>query len=435
MSSRVSKSIWVSALTALCALLLPTAAHAYIGPGAGFALVSSFLTLMIAFFTAFFALLTFPVRALARAWRRRRSLGRAKVKKTILLGIDGLDPDICERMMAAGELPNLSRLSETGSFRRLGTSTPALSPVAWSTFATGADSSRHAMYDFLSRDRRSYLPKLSSSEVYGSQRFWRLGPWRLPRGKSGVRMLRKGRTFWRVLSDHGVFCSVLRVPITFPVERINGVMIAGMCVPDLRGTMGSFTYFTTSSEADRIGGLIVKLSRPGTNGGWIETEIPGPDSPITGKTLTLPLTLRPDTQRGHLEMRLQGAVHTVRADAYTPWIRLSFKASPGVTLHGIARFRATHIDGDVGLYMTPIHIDPEKPAMPITHPSVFSIYLAKLMGPYGTLGLAEDTWAMNERVIEERAWLDQAWDFHAERERMWFHTLDRLRDGMATIVF
>ena len=80
-------------------LAAPAVCHAYIGPGAGFALISSFLTLFIAFIAAFFALLTFPIRMLIKSSRRRRSLGKARVKKVIMLGLDGLDPLLCERMM------------------------------------------------------------------------------------------------------------------------------------------------------------------------------------------------------------------------------------------------------------------------------------------------------------------------------------------------
>jgi len=425
--------IYVLTVAAAAAILLPSAAHAYIGPGAGFALISSFLTLLIAFFTAFLALLTFPFRAGIRHFRRRRSLKRSKARKVIMLGLDGLEPTICERMMEAGELPNMKRLMETGAYRRLGTSTPALSPVAWSTFATGVDSSRHAIYDFLSRDRRTYLPKLSSSEVYGARKFIRLGPFTIPLGKGGVRMLRKSKTFWRILSEHGIFCSVLRVPITFPVEKVNGVMIAGMCVPDLRGSMGSFTYFTTSAEDEKIGGKIVCVDKSDRDG-WMKTMIPGPNSPLDGLVLELPLAFRADGGGG-LEINVAGETCTVAERTYTPWMRLAFKAAPGVKLNGIVRFYPTHIGDEVGLYMTPIHIDPEKPAMPLSHPSFYSIYLAKLLGPYGTLGLAEDTWALNERILDEKGFIDQAYLLHDERKKMWFHTLDRLRDGMACIVF
>ncbi|MCH7549863.1 MAG: alkaline phosphatase family protein, partial [Candidatus Krumholzibacteriota bacterium] len=377
-------------------------------------------------------MLAFPVRFLIRAARRRRPEGPARAKKVIILGLDGLDPVLCERMMKRDELPNLRRLRDEGSYRHLATSTPALSPVAWSTFATGTDSSSHAIYDFLSRDRVSYLPRLSSSEVYGNQKFFRLGPLSIPLRGGSIRMLRKSKTFWRVLSEYGIFSSVLRVPITFPVEPINGVMVAGMCVPDLRGTMGSFTYFTTSSEADRIGGMVVPIQK---SDDWMEAEISGPTSPLDGTTLTLPIAILSHTHRKRLEVRLQGEVYKVPEHSYTPWIRLSFRAAPGVTLCGIVRFYTTSVDGPVGLYMTPIHIDPEKPAMPITHPPYFSTYLAKLIGPHATLGLAEDTWAMNERVLDEKAWLEQAYAIHEERKAMWFHSLEQLREGMVVCVF
>ena len=56
---------------------------------------------------------------------------------------------------------------------------------------------------------------------------------------------------------------------------------------------------------------------------------------------------------------------------------------------------------DLDLYVTPVQIDPEKPALPISHPFIYSVYLSKLNDRYGTLGLAEDTWALNEGVIDE----------------------------------
>jgi predicted AlkP superfamily phosphohydrolase/phosphomutase len=90
---------------------------------------------------------------------------------------------------------------------------------------------------------------------------------------------------------------------------------------------------------------------------------------------------------------------------------------------------------ETGLYMTPIHIDPEKPAMPISHPTVYAVYLAKKLGPYATLGLAEDTWALNERVIDEQAFLDQALAFCDEREKMFFDAVRRVKKGLVTTVF
>ena len=68
-------------------------------------------------------------------------------------------------------------------------------------------------------------------------------------------------------------------------------------------------------------------------------------------------------------------------------------------------------------------------------PAVYSSSLAKLIGPYATLGLAEDTWAVNERVLDERGFLEQAYLYHEERRKMWFHALNKLRKGMVCCVF
>ncbi|MDH5627007.1 MAG: alkaline phosphatase family protein, partial [Candidatus Krumholzibacteria bacterium] len=430
-SSRARHAAHAFVLVAL--LALPASAHAYIGPGAGFALISSFVTLAVAFAAAFFAAFTLPVRAAIRGWKRRRSLRRARARRVIVLGLDGLDPRICDELMARGELPNLSKLRDEGAYRRLETSMPALSPVAWSTFATSTDCSGHGIYDFIARDPRSYAPQLSSSEVYGSTRVIRLGPIRIPISRGGVRGLRRSRTFWSVLSDHGVFSSVLRVPITFPVEKIDGVMVAGMCVPDLRGTQGSFTLLSSEAPAREIGG--VRVSIPAEGG---TVEIPGPPSPLDGGVVTTAVTIRrARNKRGEERFELVAGSEVIALDVgrYTPWVRLPFRAGRGVTMHGIARFLPVSLNGSIAVYMTPIHIDPEKPALPISHPSVFSVYLAKLQGAFATLGLAEDTGALNDDVIDEQGFLDQAYGIHDERRAMWFHTLDRLRNGLAVCVF
>jgi hypothetical protein len=369
------------------------------------------------------------------AWRaiRRKKPQRAKrVDKVVILGLDGLDPVICERLMDAGELPNFTRLRSSGSYHRLGTSTPAMSPVAWSCFATGTDASRHGVFDFLSRDPKTYLPRLSSSTVYGEAKFLNIGGFRIPTKKGGVRLLRKSKTFWRILSDYGVFSTVLRVPITFPPEKINGIILAGMDVPDLRGTMGSFTYFSQAASDVDIGGLVVQLPK---NGNPIRTNIPGPKSPIDRKTIEIPMAITPRPERRGADVLIDGETTFVGERDYSPWVRLTFKAARNVKMTGIVRFYVTRLNGDFGMYMSPIHIDPEKPVMPISTPSFYSIYLSKLLGPFGTLGLAEDTWAVNERVLDEEAFIKQAYLYHDERKAMWFHALKKLRKGLVCCVF
>jgi hypothetical protein len=73
--------------------------------------------------------------------------------------------------------------------------------------------------------------------------------------------------------------------------------------------------------------------------------------------------------------------------------------------------------------------------MPISHPSYYATYLAKRIGTFSTLGLAEDTWALNEGVIDDRTFLQQTYDIDRERQAMFFASLDRLRRGSLVCVF
>ena len=104
---------------------------AYVGPGAGFAFLGSFLTLIAGFFLSVFSLLLWPFRMLWRLALRQQGFRHARIRKLIFLGLDGLDPNLTERFLAEGKLPNLARLKDQGGFRRLRTTFPALSPVAW----------------------------------------------------------------------------------------------------------------------------------------------------------------------------------------------------------------------------------------------------------------------------------------------------------------
>src|SRR5580698_7025899 len=206
---------------------------AYFGPGAGFAFLGSFLSIVLAVIAGIVSAVIWPFRSLWLLFKRR---GRARVQKAIFLGLDGLDPRVTERLMAEGRLPNLARLARRGSYSRLRTTFPALSPVAWSTFATGVNPAKHNIFDFLSRDLKTCAPELSSAKV------WPAKNGRRP----SVEMRRKSEPFWKILGRSSVKSTILRVPVTFPPEPFNGLELSAMCTPDLLGTQGTHSSFTTS---------------------------------------------------------------------------------------------------------------------------------------------------------------------------------------------
>jgi predicted AlkP superfamily phosphohydrolase/phosphomutase len=419
--------------------LAPAVAHAYVGPGAGFAVVGSLGFIFVTFILAFVALITWPFRTAYRAIRSARVRRRTPTRRVIILGLDGLDPDLAQRWMDEGHLPTFKRLAEQGSFHRLATSFPAMSPVAWSCFATGVDAAKHNIFDFLDRDLRTHMPILSSTDIRPPTRTLKIGRYEIPLNKPTLRLLRRSQTFWRLLGERYIPCHVLRVPITFPPEKVpNGVLLSAMCVPDLRGTQGSFTLFTTDREraAALEGGTVIVLERQGHD---LVGSIPGPPDPLTREHAVMKLPLRVKLGNaggsGSATLVLGKEQIPIRPGAFTDWITLTFRAGLGQKVRGIVRFRVMRAEPQFDLYMTAINLDPESPAMPISTPGFFAQYLARLNGPYATLGLAEDTWALNERVIDEEAFLDYAWQIHDEREKMWFNSLRKNRSGLNVVVF
>lgn len=413
-------------------------AQAYIGPGAGFAFLSSFLVLFITFTLAIFYLLSWPLRFALRTLPRRgyRTRAKSQVSRVIVIGLDGMDPKLADQYMKEGRLPNLKRLKEEDTFALLGTSYPSISPVAWSTFMTGMDASYHNIFDFLTRDPCTYMPMLSSAEIDKASRVLPIGKYRIPFGKPKMKLLRKSQPFWKILGGNGIFSSVIRVPITFPPEKFNGVLLSGMCVPDLKGSQGTFSFYTTNG-VDRRAEIRGVLHHVTLKDDTIHTYLYGPENSLVkdGDELKIPLIIKINKSNGLAKIQISGQQFELEPGKYSPWIKVIFRPGLGTKIHGICLFYINRVSPDFELYVSPIHIDPEKPALPISHPFIYSVYLAKLIGSYGTLGLAEDTWALNEGVIDEDAFLKQAYLFYEEREKMFFKALETTPKGFCTCVF
>lgn len=422
-------------LAILLVLLVPTPAQAYIGPGAGFALAGSFLAVFAALLSAVVGLLTWPIRLLLRLVRGRRALAHSRVRRVVILGLDGLDYGLTEKLLSEGKLPHLAALREQGCFKPLATTVPAISPVAWSSFQTGVNPGKHNIFDFLAPDRHTYQPRLSSVEIRPPRRSIRLGKYQLPLGRASVRLLRKSRPFWQLLGEQGVFNCVIRVPITFPPEKVRGVQLSAMCVPDLRGTQGMFSFYTTQPERQReqTGGEVHTVVR---NGSTIRAELVGPENPLRTDHAVLKLPFVVTIRDDHSAvLKIHGGKQTLRKDEYTDWIRVSLRAAPGIKVHGLCKFLLLSTEPEFALYVTPLNLDPERPAMPVSYPSVYSVYLAKRQGPFATLGLAEDTWALNEHVLADEHFLRQCVDMDGEREAMFFDALDKVKRGLCVCVF
>src|SRR3954463_10079607 len=142
-------------------------------------------------------------------------------------------------MLDRGERPSLAKIRASGTYSRLRTTNPAQTPVAWSSFATGTNPGGHGIFDFIRRDPATYLPDLALNRYEQKNAF-------LP--PKAVN-LRRGTAVWECLSDAGVGSTIVRCPCTYPPDLVRGRMLSGMGVPDLRGGLGTSTFYTTDADA------------------------------------------------------------------------------------------------------------------------------------------------------------------------------------------
>lgn len=418
--------------TFFCLILLSLAAplSAYIGPGAGFAFLSSFLVLFLTFFLAVFSFLSWPFRFLLRLIKGQKAYKKSHINRLIVLGLDGMDPVLVEKYRAQGKLPHLSKLAEKGSYHPLETTIPSISPVAWSSFMTGCHPAKHNIFDFLSRDPKTYLPDLSSARIGSPKRVLPLGKYNIPLSKPEIKGMRKSVPFWKILGDQGIFSTILRIPVTFPPEKFRGHLLSGMCAPDLKGSQGTFSFYTSDEDKiiDREGGMNIPVKM---NGNRIETHISGPENTMLKKSeeMRLPLAITIDEDRKGATLEVSGQKIHLKEKTFSDWTQITFRPGLWIKIRAICRFYINRIDPAFEMYVTPLNIDPEKPALPISQPFIYSVYLSKLLGSFITLGEANDTWALNEGILSEEAFLELSYFNHQEWENMLFNAMDKTKKG------
>jgi predicted AlkP superfamily phosphohydrolase/phosphomutase len=360
-------------------------------------------------------------------------------RRVIVLGIDGMDPNLMRKFASEGHMPNAARLMERGGISTLGTSNPPQSPVAWSNFITGSTPGVHGIYDFIHRDAATMSPFLSTSEVTDSGDSLGIGKWRIPTGGADVRLLRRGNPFWSHVTGDGIPASLYKLPVDFPPGEGRARILSGLGTPDLRGSQGSFTFFTDDPRAlsDETGGGIVRAVRDYGNGLY-ECRLEGPENTMVedGGKMQVPVNVWIDRDSRGVRIDVCGERVVLGEGEWSPWVSVSFDLIPGVSsVDGIARFFLKEAGRYLKLYVTPINIDPRSPALPISNPSHLSADLARAVGPFYTQGFPEDTKALSRGVLSDGEYMQQAEIVLAERMRLYEHALSRFDDGLFFFYF
>lgn len=353
--------------------------------------------------------------------------------KTLIIGIDGLDPHLVQVWMKQGRLPAIKKLVASGGMRRLGTSLPPQSPVAWSNFISGMGPGGHGIYDFIHRDPETYMPIFSATETHGGGRTFRIGKYVFPLSGGRVVNMRDGRAFWQILEEHGIPATIIRMPSNYPPVPTRQRTFSGMGTPDIMGSYGIFNYYTNAfRELEREAGGGGRVHEVYIIGDRVEAALPGPVNTFLkdAPEARAPFQVFIDRDNPAAKIAIQGREFILKEREWSDWIRVNFDLIPTQSVSGICRFYLKELRPHFKLYVSPVHIDPARPALPLSTPPSYSKQLAERFGPFFTKGLPADTSALENGVLDEHEFLEQDEDILRESLDLFEYELDRFNDGV-----
>lgn len=335
-------------------------------------------------------------------------------------------------------MPNFSKLAQEGSFRELTTSIPPQSPVAWSNLITGMNAGGHGIFDFIHRDPKTLQLYFSTSRVEGPKHAIHLGHWIIPLGSGKAEQLRKGKAFWQVLDEHGIPNTIFRIPANFPPVPAKAKTLSGMGTPDLRGTYGTFSFYTddpTAVPGPVEGGQIIPVQVEN----WkVKANLIGPDNTFRkgSPPATEPFEVALDPLESVAKFSVEDHEFVLREGEWSDWVRVEFQLIPFFgTVKGMCRFYLKQAHPRFQLYVSPINIDPGSPALPISTPSSYSRLLSEEAGEFYTQGIAEDTKALSAAVLDDNEYLQQARTVLAEHRRIFDAEFPKFKQGVFFFYF
>jgi predicted AlkP superfamily phosphohydrolase/phosphomutase len=359
-------------------------------------------------------------------------------RRLIILGIDGMDPQLLHRFMREGKMPNFAKLEAQGDFRPLTTSIPPQSPVAWSNLITGINAGGHGIFDFIHRDPKTLGLYFSASRVEGPKHAIHLGTWAIPLGGGSAEQLRKGEAFWQILDQHGIPNTIFRIPSNFPPVPAKGKTLSGMGTPDLRGTYGTFSFYTddpTAAAGAVEGGQVIPVQVENSR---VTANLIGPDNSFRkgSAATTEPFSVAVDPLESVAKIAVQGQEFVLREGEWSDWVRVEFQLIPFFgNVKGMCRFYLKQAHPRFQLYVSPINVDPADPALPISTPSSYSRFLTDEAGEFHTQGIAEDTKALSDGMLDDNEYLQQARTVLAEHRHIFDAEFPKFDQGVFFFYF
>jgi predicted AlkP superfamily phosphohydrolase/phosphomutase len=209
-----------------------------------------------------------------------------------------------------------------------------------------------------------------------------------------------------------------------------------MGVPDLRGGLGTSTFYTTSDAVKpRESENVVRLVPIGE--GFFSTYLVGPRNPKTGGDSRLDVTIKVDAAARQVILQSEGTPRElgIHQGLWSDWLRVKFKLGMLQSVRGMVRFYLVGCEPEPVLYASPVNFDPGAPMFPISNPPEYSGELAQRNGNFYTTGMVEDTTGLNNERLSEDAFLTQCEIAWHERELMMLDELDSHDEGLFYCLF
>jgi hypothetical protein len=228
------------------------------------------------------------------------------------------------------------------------------------------------------------------------------------------------------------------MPANFPPAECEAESLSGMGTPDLGGSMGTFTFFTDDPAETRNevpGGRIVHV---GVTKGRAALRIEGPANPLRKDhaITAIDLTVHVDPGQDVARFDLGDKQFILRQGEWSQWLRVQFPLIPGLkSASGIVRVYLQQAHPHLRIYSSPVNLDPEDPALPISTPGNYSRQLAQSLGPYYTQGIAEETSAFRAGLLSRQEFLVQSHKVLSDSLRMFRYELDRFQGGLLFYYF
>ncbi|MCK5504050.1 MAG: alkaline phosphatase family protein, partial [Thermodesulfovibrionia bacterium] len=230
--------------------------------------------------------------------------------------------------------------------------------------------------------------------------------------------------------------TILKWPMTFQPKQNRSRLYAGLGVPDIKGGLGRYCFYTTKNIAENEEG-IEKVVKVKLNGNQIKTYLAGPNIAKlrTREEAKVDMNISVPSDNSKIEINIDGTKIRVNKGQWSEWVEVKFKLGLMKTATGIVKFYLNQAGPDFELYMTPVQINPKDPAFVISSPDDYIRELAKEVGHFYTLGMPEDTKAVEEGRTDEEAFITMCDEIVEEQEKMLWYELNRFKEGLLASAF